>query len=156
MLKRLDSKEDMFKLKTGDQFTRSNRRTLFTGPEIGNTYQRGINWIGTPPNYELVIIKSKPEEYQDRWLHKPTLFLYYLRIDHKFSTKSQINYNSKENSSLLNQNIHKAPVLLTIEDKVDKNLINVSGYFKVITKCADNEVHKGTDSVILEKISDSL
>ena len=59
MLKSLNSKDDMFKLKTGDQFTRSNRRTLFTGPEIGNTYQRGINWIGTPPNYELVIIKSK-------------------------------------------------------------------------------------------------
>ena len=105
--------------------------------------------------FQLVIIKSKPEEYQDRWLHKPTLFLYYLRIDHT-SSKSQINYNSKENSSLLNQNIHKAPVLLTVEDNLDKNLINVSGYFKVITKCADNDVHQGVDSVILEKISDSL
>ncbi len=152
----LTSKYDVFKLKNGDQFTRSNRRELFTGPEIGNTYQRGINWIGSPPNFELVIIKSKPKEYEDRWLHKPTLFLYYLRIDHKFTTKSQINYNSKENESLLNQNVHNAPVLLTIEDEIDKSLINVHGFFKVITKCADNEIHRGIDSVILKKISDAL
>lgn len=156
MLKNLVSKEDLFKLKTGDQFTRSNRRELFTGPKIGNTYQRGINWIGTPPNYELVIIKSKPEEYRDRWIHKPTHFLYYLKIDHKFSPQSKVNYNSIENSSLIKQNIHNAPVLLTIEDEVNKNLINVYGYFKLVTKCADNEVHKGIDSVLLEKITDSL
>lgn len=156
MLRNLDSKDDMFNLKTGDQFTRSNRRALFTGPEIGNTYQRGINWIGTPPNFKLVIVKSKLKEYEDRWLHNPSLYLYYLRIDHKFTLNSNINYSSKENQSLLNQNIHNAPVLLTIEDEIDKSLINVHGFYKVITKCADNEIHKGIDSVILEKISDTL
>ena len=156
MIKSLDSKDDMFKLKTGDQFTRSNRRALFTGPQIGNTYQRGINWIGTPPNFKLVIVKSKLKEYEDRWLYNPSLYLYYLRIDHKFTSNSYINYSSKENQSLLNQNTHNAPVLLTIEDEIDKSLINVQGYYKVITKCADNEIHKGIDSVILEKISNRL
>ena len=156
MIKPLKNLNDLYGLRKGDQFHRSDRQSLFTGKEIGNTYQRGINWIGTPPNFKLVIVKSKLKEYEDRWLDNPSLYLYYLRIDHKFTLNSNINYSSKENQSLLNQNIHNAPVLLTIEDEIDKSLINVHGFYKVITKCADNEIHKGIDSVILEKISDTL
>ena len=37
---------------------------LFTGPQIGNTYQKGINWIGDFPNLDLVIVRSSQKNME--------------------------------------------------------------------------------------------
>ena len=67
---------------------------MFTGTQIGNTYQKGINWIGDLPNLELVILRSSPKEYEDRWIDEDkNLYLYYLMIEHRGTRKAKINYN---------------------------------------------------------------
>ena len=154
MIKRLTKIEDLFELKKGDQFSASDRKALFTGTQIGNTYQKGINWIGDLPNLELVILRSSPKEYEDRWIDEDkNLYLYYLMIEHRGTRKAKINYNSKENKALIDQHLHNARVLLTTNDPNNKSLLNVEGYFNVIKTRRDDKNHKGFDSVVLERIN---
>ena len=154
MIKRLTKIEDLFELKKGDQFSASDRKALFTGTQIGNTYQKGINWIGDLPNLELVILRSSPKEYEDRWIDEDkNLYLYYLMIEHRGTRKAKINYNSKENKALIDQHLHNARVLLTTNDPNNKSLLNVEGYFNVIETRRDDKNHKGFDSVVLERIN---
>ena len=153
MKKKLKTLPDLFALQQGDSFSASDRKSLFTGPQVGNTYQKGINWIGSPPNLDLVIVRSSPKEYGDRWLDEnKNLYLYYLMIDHRGTKKAKINYNSKENRALIDQHLHKAKVLLTINDSSNKSLLNVEGYFNVIETRRDSGNHKEFDSVVLERI----
>jgi hypothetical protein len=63
-----------------------------------------------------------------------------------------INYKSKENSALIDQRSHGAPVLLTIDEK--SNLLGIHGRFEVVTLCHDNPIHPGINSVLLKRISD--
>ena len=153
MIKSLKSINDLYKLKEGDQFSSSDRKTLFTGPKIGNTYQKGINWIGTFPNLDLVIVRSSPQKYGDRWLDEgKNLYLYYLMIENRGTRQAKINYDSKENKALLDQHLHNAKVLLTTNDLSNKSLLNVEGYFNVVETRRDDKNHKGFDSVVLERI----
>ena len=68
MIRNLREIKDLYDLKRGDQFTKSDRKLLFTGKQVGNTFQKGINWIGELPQLDLVIIKSSSKEYEDRWI----------------------------------------------------------------------------------------
>ena len=154
MFKHLDSIDDLFYLQQGDQFSAGNRKTLFTGPQIGNTYQKGINWIGDFPNLDLVIVRSSPKEYGDRWLDEnENLYLYYLMIEHRGTNKAKINYDSKENRALLDQHLHNAKVLLTTNSLSDNTLLNVEGYFNVIETRRDDKNNSDYDSVVLERIN---
>lgn len=153
MIKSLKKVDDLYGLKEGDQFSASDRKALFTGTKIGNTYQKGINWIGDPPNLDLVIVRSSPKEYGDRWIDEDNnLYLYYLMIEHRGTKKAKINYNSKENRALIDQRLHKAKVLLTTNDSTNNSLLNVEGYFNVVETRRDDRNHKGFDSVVLERI----
>jgi len=153
MYRRLLTTQDLFTLEQGDKFSAADRKTLFTGPKVGNTYQKGINWIGDFPNLNLVIVRSSPKEYGDRWLDEnENLYLYYLMIEHRGTSKAKINYDSKENKALLDQHLHNARVLLTTNDLSNKSLLNVEGYFNVIETRRDDKNHKGFDSVVLERI----
>ena len=153
MLKHLDSIDDLYYLQRGDQFSAGNRKKLFTGPQIGNTYQKGINWIGDFPNLDLVIVRSSPKEYGDRWLDEnENLYLYYLMIEHRGTNKAKINYDSKENRALLDQHLHNAKVLLTTNNLSDNSLLNVEGYFNVIETRRDDKNNSEYDSVVLERI----
>ena len=73
-------------------------------------------------------------------------------IDHRGTKKAKINYNSKENRALIDQHLHKAKVLLTINDSSNKSLLNVEGYFNVKETRRDSGNHKEFDSVVLERI----
>ena len=153
MYRRLLTTQDLFTLEQGDKFSVADRKTLFTGPKVGNTYQKGINWIGDFPNLNLVIVRSSPKEYGDRWLDEnENLYLYYLMIEHRGTSKAKINYDSKENKALLDQHLHNARVLLTTNDLSNKSLLNVEGYFNVVETRRDDKNNKGFDSVVLERI----
>ncbi len=153
MYRRLLTTQDLFTLEQGDKFSAADRKTLFTGPKVGNTYQKGINWIGDFPNLNLVIVRSSPKEYGDRWLDEnENLYLYYLMIEHRGTSKAKINYDSKENKALLDQHLHNAKVLLTTNDLSNKSLLNVEGYFNVVETRRDDKNNKGFDSVVLERI----
>lgn len=153
MLKPLKEISDLYNLNEGDQFTAADRKALFTGTKVGNTYQKGINWIGNLPNLDLVILRSSPKEYGDRWLdHKKNRYLYYLMIEHRDTSYANINYNSKENRALLDYGLHDAKILLTTNDPKNKSILNVEGYFKVIETRRDNIKFNGIDSVVLERI----
>ena len=151
MVVKFDEIGDIWNLKRGDIISASDRNVLFTGPGVGNTPQKGINWIGEPPNYNLVIARcDESSGYGDRWIDADAnIFLYYLMVEMRGTTKSKINYASKENLALLNQEQHEAPVLLMINQ--DDEIV-VEGYFKVETLCHDNPVHPGLDSVLLSRI----
>ena len=131
MLKPLKEISDLYNLNEGDQFTAADRKALFTGTKVGNTYQKGINWIGNLPNLDLVILRSSPKEYGDRWLdHKKNRYLYYLMIEHRDTSYANINYNSKENRALLDYGLHDAKILLTTNDP-NKSILNVEGILKL-------------------------
>ena len=57
MTSRFDRVSDILAVKRGDKVSRTDRFKLFTGSEVGNTPQKGINWLGTPPNYLQVIAR---------------------------------------------------------------------------------------------------
>ncbi len=157
MIRNLREIKDLYDLKRGDQFTKFDRKLLFTGKQVGNTYQKGINWIGELPQLDLVIIKSSSKEYEDRWIDKEeNIYLYYLMIEKRGTKRARINYNSKENRALLEQKTHGANILLTIENKKDRTILDVAGLFEVVTTCQDNPVHKKVDSVLLRRIDDDV
>ena len=155
MMKNLFEMEDLFKLSEGDVVSASERYKLFTGPKIGNTPQKGINWIGKLPDISLVIIRCDVfSGYGDRWIDEDSgVFLYYLMIEKRNTKSARINHSSSENLVLLNQHIHKAPILLMMDRDDKSGLLDVCGRFEVISKCQDNDIHPGIDSVLLRKIS---
>ena len=153
-MKRLRTVADILSLKRGDRISATDRYELFTGPAVGNTPQKGINWIGDPPDYDLVIVRSTATYgYGDRWIDKDAgLYLYYLMIGNRGTSDASINYNSKENSALLGQPNHLAPVLLTINSETAPGFIDVQGQYRVVTRCHDNPIHPGMDSVLLQAL----
>ena len=154
MIKRFDRISDIFAVKRGDSVTRSERYALFTGNEVGNTPQKGINWLGHPPNFLHVMARCKLSSgYSDRWIDEDAgIFLYYLMVAKRGTTCATINHSSTENITLMKQREHGAPILLMIDK--DSELINVQGRFEVVTLCHDNPKHPDIDSVLLKRISD--
>jgi len=154
MAARFDRVSDILAVKCGDTITRSDRSTLFTGTEVGNTPQKGINWLGTAPNFLHVIARCALHSgYSDRWINKDAgIFLYHLMVTKRGTSSASINYKSMENTALLNQREHGAPILLMIDK--DRSLIGIYGRFEVVTLCHDNPIHPGIDSVLLRRISD--
>ena len=151
---RFDRLSDILSVKSGDTITRSERFSLFTGNEVGNTPQKGINWLGIPPNFLQIIARCAIHSgYSDRWIDQDSgIFLYYLMVSKRGTIDAKINYSSIENISLLDQRKHGAPILLMIDK--DSNLLEIQGRFEVITHCQDNPIHPGIDSVLLRKVSD--
>ena len=154
MTARFDRVSDILAVKCGDSVTRSDRSALFTGAEVGNTPQKGINWLGSAPNFLHVITRcSIHSGYSDRWIDEDAgIFLYYLMVTKRGTNSATINYSSMENTALMTQREHGAPILLMIDK--DSNLIGVHGRFEVVTLCHDNPIHPGIDSVLMRRISD--
>ena len=154
MTARFDRVSDILAVKRGDSVTRSDRMALFTGNEVSNTPQKGINWLGPAPNFLHVIARCAIHSgYSDRWIDEEAgIFLYYLMVTKRGTSNATINYSSMENTALMTQRVHGAPILLMIDK--DPNLIGVHGRFEVITLCHDNPIHPGIDSVLLRRISD--
>ena len=154
MSTRFDRVIDIMNVQQGDTISKSDRYSLYTGEDVGNTPQKGINWLGKPPNYLHVMIRcSLKSGYSDRWIDQQQgIFLYYLMVKNRGLEDSIINYNSIENKALLDQREHGAPILLMI-DKEKTGQIEIQGRFEVITLCHDNPIHPGVDSVLLKRIS---
>jgi len=146
---------DLFELREGDVVSASDRYKVFTGPKVGNTPQKGINWVGNLPDVSLVIVRCEAfSGYGDRWIDENSgIFLYYLMIEKRNSKSARINYSSSENLVLLDQHIHKAPILLMMDRNDKSGLLDICGRFEVISKCQDNDLHPGIDSVLLKRIS---
>jgi hypothetical protein len=49
---RFDRLSDILSVRRGDIIRKSDRSELFTGPSVGNTPQKGINWGGLPKKSE--------------------------------------------------------------------------------------------------------
>ena len=153
-MKDMSEISDILSLRRGDTISSSQRHKLFTGNRVGNTPQKGINWLGNPPNYELVMARSTSTfGYGDRWIdNNERLYLYYLMIENRGTEDARINYSSKENLAVLNQRIHLAPILLMTNSTKRRDLIDIQGRFEVVTLCHDNPIHPGVDSVLLKRI----
>ncbi len=153
---RLQEVADLFELKEGDVISASERYKVFTGPQVGNTPQKGINWVGKPPQTSLVILRcSIGSGYADRWIDEESgIFLYYLMIEKRGTLESRVNYSSTENRILLDQRNHGAPILLMIDIDRSSGQLEVKGRFEVVTHCHDNPNHPGIDSVVLRRIRD--
>jgi hypothetical protein len=149
---RFDRVSDILSVKKGDKIRKSDRFGLFTGKKVGNTPQKGINWLGDYPDLFHVMVKCTLNSgYSDRWIDSnQEVFLYYLMIEKKGTEHAVINYNSKENKALLSQKEHSAPILLFTE--ISGEMLNVEGRFEVVSLCHDNPVHTGIDSVLLRRI----
>lgn len=151
---KLEVVADLFDLKAGDVVSASERYKVFTGPKVGNTPQKGINWIGKLPDLSLVIVRCEARSgYADRWIdEKSGVFLYYLMIEKRGTMGSKINYSSAENRVLLEQREHGAPVLLMMDIGGGSGNLEVKGRFEVVTLCHDNPIHPGIDSVVMRRI----
>ena len=142
-------------LDKGDTILSSDRFQLFTGPQVGNTPQKCINWMtsstGEP---EVVFCRTRVGSgYGDRWLSESEEeFLYHLMIQHRNTLEAKINHNSSENSMLLNQPTHQAPILLMVDRPGKSNLIDIAGWFKVKEAVHDNPIHPFIDAVVLSRI----
>ena len=154
MPRKFSTEGDILSVKRGDLILKSERFKLFTGPLVGNTPQKGIHWLGDPPDFHYVIIQcSLGSGYSDRWIDQEAgIFLYYLMISNRGSPDAKINYNSSENRALLQQREHKSPVLLMIDQSSGES--EIQGRFQVLTHCHDNPEHPGVDSVLLSRVSD--
>ena len=152
MTVRFDRLSDILSVKEGDLVSKSDRFKLFTGPEVGNTPQKGINWLGSSPDYLYVITRCALHSgYSDKWIDaSKKIFLYYLMINDRGTPSAKINYDAKENQALLKQSEHGAPIILMID--VDKKNLEVQGRFEVLTALHSNPIHPGIDSVLLKKI----
>ena len=156
MSTRFDRLSDILTVKSGDSIGIKDRFDLFTGSDVGNTPQKGIHWLGEPPKYLHVMIRCESQSgYSDRWIDEGAgIFLYYLMISKRGTVNSEINYDSKENLALLKQAAHGAPILLMIDRGGNSGLLDVKGRFELVTRCHDNPIHPGVDSVLLRRISD--
>jgi len=152
MTVRFDRLSDILSVKRGDLISKSDRYKLFTGPDVGNTPQKGINWLGKAPNFLHVIARCTLHSgYSDKWIDaSEEIFLYYLMIGDRGTSSAKINYEAKENQSILNQPEHGAPILLMID--ADKKNIKVQGRFEVLNALKSNPIHPGIDSVLLKRI----
>lgn len=153
MTTRFDRPIDVLNVQQGDMISKSDRYALYTGTDVGNTPQKGINWLGKAPNYLHIMIRcSLQSGYSDRWIDQQQgFFLYYLMVQNRGLNNSKINYDSIENKALLDQRKHGAPILLMVDDQ-KSGLIEIQGRFEVITFCHDNPIHPGVDSVLLKRI----
>ena len=151
---RFDRVSDILSVKRGDSVSRSDRSRLFTGNDVGNTPQKGVNWLGSAPNLLHVITRcSIHSGYSDRWIDEEAgIFLYYLMVSKRGTASATINSSSMENTALITQRDHGAPILLMIDKEPD--LIGIHGRFEVVTLCHDNPIHPGIDSVLMRRISD--
>jgi len=149
---RFDRLSDILSVKQGDIISKSDRFKLFTGPAVGNTPQKGINWLGKSPDYLHVITRCALHSgYSDKSIDaSKNVFLYYLMINDRGTSSARINYGAKENQTLLKQPEHGAPILLMID--IDKKNIEVQGRFEVLTTLHSNPIHPGIDSVLLKRI----
>ena len=147
--------EDLNTLSKGDLVSKSEKNSLFTGPEVNNTPQKGINWIGEYPKIDQIILTSKTDSgYHDRWMDKnETLYLYYLMINHRNTHKASIEDQRKENLILIEHSKNKAPILLFINEGKSSKMLEVGGWFEVLKLEHDNKIHHSfVDSVILREL----
>ena len=152
-LARLESINDLMLLQEGDTVLAKDRFALFTGPPIGNTPQKGINWLlndsGEP---KLIICRTREASgYGDRWLSKTDrLYLYHLMITARHTKNAKINHNATENNLLLTQQMHGAPILLLIDRPGSNGVLDVEGKFRVVCRVHDDPIHPKIDSVLLQ------
>ncbi|TIQ33089.1 MAG: restriction endonuclease [Mesorhizobium sp.] len=96
------------------QFSKIAGSPYWGGPDvsIGNTPQQGINWIGSPPSVRGVIVKTRPEAYdQDGWTDAAqNVFRYSFK-----ARKSRVSYTELANSVLITQPNFLYPVLVFTE-----------------------------------------
>ena len=138
---------------SGDEFGSSELFKLFTGDLFGNTPQKGIHWYPKQGPLEFIVISSTSGgsgKYQDRYVDEGRgVFLYYLMINKRHSHSSEINYDSTENSILLNQDTNGAPVLLLLREDNKSPYIS-QGWFMMETHCHDDRKHHDSvDSILL-------
>ncbi|WP_217642464.1 hypothetical protein [Marinobacter zhejiangensis] len=121
----LKKPQDLFLLASGDVVTKRNLFDLIQyskvadsqfwgGAEvrINNTPQQGINWIGEPPAWHGVIIKTRPGSYEeDGWADDGKASYHY-----SFKARGgEVSYSEKANTALINQPQYQYPVLLFTE-----------------------------------------
>mgnify|MGYP001330284990 CR=1 FL=1 len=143
---------DLFNLKEGDLITKKDRNKLFTGKEVHNTPQKGINWVGEYPDIKLIILTSKLDSgYKDGWMDQyRRKFCYYLMINHRHTPKAVLEGNRKENLILSEYKMHNAPVLVLINPGKEEEELTVAGWFKVEKLVHSDKInHKFLDSVEL-------
>ena len=150
---KLNSIEDLLSLEMGDTISASDRYKLFTGKKIGNTPQKGINWLGDYRKPALIVLRSRTSSgYTDRWIDESSgIYLYYFMIEKRSTNNARINFESKENLVLLNQRNHNSPILLTLDLPGSPKHLRVLGRFDVITFCHDNPNYDFMDSVLLKR-----
>ena len=143
---------DIVSVKKGDLISKSDRNKLFTGSDVGNTPQKGINWLGKAPDFLHVILRcAKGSGYSDRWIDADQrIFLYSLMVSDRDTPFAKINHASMENRALLDQPDHGAPIVLMVD--IDNNNLEVQGRFEVLTALRSNPVHPEIDSVLLKRI----
>lgn len=135
----LNTTSDLLSLSTGNtvrkddlneliQYSKVEGNPHWSGSEnvIGNTPQQGINWIGTLPRLQAVLIRVWAGAYEhDGWVdEEKTLYRY------SFKTREGVvSYHETANSVLTKQQQHEYPVLLLTEQG---NSWRVEGYFSVV------------------------
>ena len=152
MTVRFDRLSDIVSVKRGDLVSKSDRYQLFTGPDVGNTPQKGINWLGKAPDFLHVIVRcAEGSGYSDKWIDvDKDVFLYSLMVNDRGTPSAKINHTAMENRALLDQPKHGAPILLMID--VENDNLEVQGRFEVLTALRSNPIHPDIDSVLLKRI----
>lgn len=152
MTVRFDRLSDIVSVKRGDLISKSDRYKLFTGPDVGNTPQKGINWLGKAPDFLHVIVRcAEGSGYSDKWIDvDKDVFLYSLMVNDRGTPSAKINQTAMENRALLDQPKHGAPILLMID--VENDNLEVQGRFEVFTALRSNPNHPDIDSVLLKRI----
>lgn len=124
----LQKPQDIFRISIGDtvlkrnlfdliQFSKVEGSQFWGGHEfsVGNTPQQGINWIGSPPHVQGVVIKTRPGSYElDGWLDES-------RNSYRYSFKARnsvISYDETANRVLIAQPQHLYPIMLFTEGQV--------------------------------------
>lgn len=153
----LKKPRELFRLEKGDLVSKRNLFDLIVQSKvmespywggskmvIGNTPQQGINWIGSPPDHEAVIIKTNlgayVEGYQDT---DKSFYRYALK-----AKNGKVEIAEKANKCLLNQPVFHYPILLFIEK--GKNWM-FEGFFYVSNKNSDHVIlRRGKISICSE------
>ena len=142
MTVRFDRLSDIISVKEGDLVSKSDRFKLFTGPEVGNTPQKGINWLGSSPDYLHVISRCALHSgYLDKCIdaskknnQKIYSFCDEYIINHSISNKNTLNeiFNTINQLSKLKVKkyiLHlygKSFITKKNEDKIYKNISIIS------------------------------
>jgi len=109
--------KELLNLSAGDKILKSEMRKLITGSKlesseywqgedyiINNTYQQGINWIGSNEKTLAVIVKSKPGKYSEDATANGIHYAFQ-------AIKGKINKDSKANRALINSKKQQYPIL---------------------------------------------